>query len=255
MFNHAAKALGADWVLLLDADEFIDDRAIEGGLLDEFERLARDEPDTRCLRMELMEYRCAPDLDDPHDPIAPSRIKRRREPFGITKVFLHTALADPDLTVGGGNHFAMRDGKVVESRSEPRLKLAHYPERAGFQLLAKWVKGWAKVLAAETDLAAKGASNHYSEPFKILRDEPWHLLRNPGFMALQQNHPLFDDPIVYRGGALRFTPTIDPAMHATRALIGYIEELASQHGRLVSEIPEARAKVEAWNKEVTTILE
>ncbi len=253
MFNYAARAQGADWVLCLDADEFIDDRALEGGLIEKLKRLASAEPGIECLRMELIEYRCTAE-DDTEETIVPLRIKSRRDPFGVTKVFLHKALATPDVSVGGGNHFALRHGRVVDSRTEPRLKLAHFPERSCTQLAAKWIKGWAKVLAAGPDVVALGASNHYREPFAILRDEPHLLLRDPGFLRLRQNQPLTVDPIVYRGDALRYTPVGDPAMHAARTLIGYIEDLATRHGRLVAESPDARLKVERWNAEVEPIL-
>ena len=253
MLNHAVHSQGADWVLCLDADEFIDDRALEGGLVEELRRLAREEPDVACLRMELIEYRCTPE-DDAGETIVPLRIRNCRDRFGVTKVFLHKALATPDVSVSGGNHFAQRDGQVIESRSEPRLQLAHFPERSCYQLAAKWIKGWAKVLAAGPDLVALGPSSHYRGPFSVLRDEPQSLLRDAGFLRLQQNQPLTFDPIDYRGGALRYTVAADPTMHAARALIGYLEDLATRHGQLIAEIPEARRKVESWNNEIQPLL-
>jgi hypothetical protein len=49
------------------------------------------------------------------------------------------------------------------------------------------------------------------------------------------------DPILYQGGVLRATPPRDAAADAVRSLLGFLEDLAREHGRMIAQVPEAKA--------------
>ena len=249
LFRHAASALEADWVLCLDADEFIDDRGVAGGLTAALAAmLAQDVP---CLTVPLVNYEASLD-DDAGEGIVPRRMRRRGEVSAHGKVFVQGRVAGAEI--GDGNHFAAVGGARLLASPVPGLRLAHYPHRSPYQRAGKCVKGWAKVLASGQAVVARGTNRHYRGLFEIVRDKPQDYFRRGRFMNLRDNAALAIDPIDYRGGPLRHSGRTDEAMRAVRSMTGYLEELALRHGRLIEECPEARARIEAWNRAITRIL-
>lgn len=254
MFKDAVDLFGADWVLCLDADEFIDDSHVDGGLLAAFERMRDIEPAVLSVRVPLFEYRRSQTHYDADEINVALRLRHRFAPFGVDKVFVSSASAASDATISGGNHYAIVRGERVESQEEPGLRLAHFSERSAHQIVAKWIKGWAKILATGPEVAASGASFHYREPFRLLCDSPEILLRNSSFLELHAAHPLTDDAMSYRGGPLLYTRQIDDQMRAVRMVVGYLEELSSRYGYLLEHCPEAKAVVDLWDERLDIVL-
>ena len=253
MFRDAVRLFDADWVLCLDADEFIDDAHVEGGLLAALDRLRSAVPEVLTLRVPLYEYRRTAE-DDPDEINVPLRLRHRLAPFGVDKIFLQGALAGLDATIGGGNHFAYVQGERVASRKEPGLRLAHFAERSAYQVAAKWIKGWAKVVATGPKAVASNMSAHYREPFGLLRDDPGLLLRNPDFLELRDARPMTEDAMAYRGGPLAYTSRVDDQMRSVRMVVGYLEELASRYGYLIEHCPQAKTIAEAWDEVPITLI-
>ena len=251
LFRHAVSERDADWVLCLDADEFIDDRGVAGGLVGRLEALLAQ--DVACLSVPLVDYVPAQD-DDAAEAVVPRRLRRRREVSDNNKVFVRGSLAAAEI--GAGNHSALLGGRRLPARTEPGLRLAHYPNRSPFQWIAKYVKGWAKVVAAGPAEVARGTSCHYRAPFGLVRDRPHRYFHSDEFMKPARHAALAVDPIDYRGGPLRYSASqTDAAMRAVRGMTGYLEELALRHGRLIEECPQARARIEAWNREIRIVLD
>jgi hypothetical protein len=116
------------------------------------------------------------------------------------------------------------------------------------QIIQKMLAGWLKVIATGESATRNGFSAHYHAPFERLRDRPGEVLRNHDLLAWEfPTGKAIDDPLDYRGGALRYTPPDDPEMKAVSVFLNFTERLARQHGRLIDESPQARTLVEAWN--------
>ena len=141
LMREAATVGGADWVVPLDADEFLiapdsEVREVVGGL-------PRDRPCAVGMRVYV------PTPDDQHDePNVLRRIRRRREPGGgrwTRKVLVPAACArDTGLSLAQGSHGLVPPGtrEFVPSGCTDRLALAHFPIRSAAQVARKVLGGW-----------------------------------------------------------------------------------------------------------------
>ena len=240
----AVVEMGADWVTYLDADEFIDDRLAVGGLKTV---LAETHPSLAFIRVMLTNYHPSVQ-DDPREFVVPLRIGWYEQRTGVPKVIVRGNLVDRNVVIQAGSHGVLIDrGTICPYKDASTVMLAHYPERSPFQTIAKVVRGWSRVLAAGKSEVAKNTSVHYRSRFDMLRDSPQDLLESGWFR--QFNRPtdrMTFDPIIYQGGPLRFTPPIDERMRAVRSLVGYLEFLSREHGRLLEECPGAREMSTQW---------
>ncbi len=231
----------ADWVVFLDADEFLSLPA-KATLATILSAQAAN-----AVEATLLHY-YETDDDDAAQPIVPARMRWRMiAPTGVSKLFLRGGFGARAI-IDAGNHGAFLDGKPMPAAPEPRLALAHYPARDGWQNLQKITIGWLKVLAAGQPALGAGRSQHYLSPFETLRDKPHELLGNPLFMQPKLNRTIMEErPLDYRGGALRHTGATDPALRALQLALRHAEQLARQHGRLLDQSAEARRLVDGWN--------
>jgi hypothetical protein len=240
-----AAGMGADWVLMLDCDEFVDQRPADGILR---AYLAELPPEQAVLRLPIAAYHPMPD-DDASDLLIPRRIRRREpelQPYA--KVILRGPLAAQGVSIDAGIHQAIRDGQFLPAPVVANLPLAHFQRRSPFQQVAKSVMGRLKVIAAGQVATESNRSVHYNKMFEAIRDDPASLLRNPGFLAPGAPETgLVEDPIDYRGGELRHTVPGDPMMKALAALAAFGEALASQHARLLDTNEGARLQMHNWS--------
>jgi hypothetical protein len=240
-----AAGLGADWVLMLDCDEFVDQRRAEGGLR---AVLAGLPPEQGVLGLPVSAYHPKPD-DDATDLLVPRRIRWRdlkHQPD--PKIILRGSLAVPNVSVAAGSHGARRDGQIMPVPLAGGVALAHFPCRSPWQQAAKSMIGRLKVIAAGQEMAASNLSHHYNADFDRLRDDPASLLRNGGFLSPgAPSTGLVEDPIDYQGGDLRHTVAGDPMLKAIAGVAAFGEVLASQHARLLDTNEGARLQVHNWS--------
>jgi hypothetical protein len=239
-----AAGMAADWVLMLDCDEFVDQRPPGGGLR---ALLAALPPEVGVLALPAFVYHPTPD-DNATDLLVPRRI-RWREPARQPdpKIAVRASLAAQDVRIAAGNHAAMRDSQFVPAALAGDLALAHFPHRSPYQQVAKSVIGRLKVIAASQEAAAGNLSSHYKGDFESIRDDPATLLRDPAFLSPDTPPTgLVEDAIDYRGGELRHTIAGDALMKAIAGLTAYGEALAAQHARLLDSNEGARLQVHNW---------
>ncbi len=231
LFQFSAREFGADWVLFLDADEFVDARGVPAGLRAHLESLG---PEVNCLTIRSVQYFDMP-TDDSSDLLVPRRLRKREAaPDGsVTKIFIRGRLAGY-VDIDAGQHVALMKGQPIASRMDEQLWLAHYFRRSAYQHISKSVLGRLKVLAAGRHELAQNRASHYTALFETLRDAPEQCLRQPDWMtARHAGENLIEDPIHYAGGALRYTQHTDPPMKAIRTLLTYAEDLAKDFGYII----------------------
>ncbi len=228
-----AAGLGADWVVFLDCDEFVDAANLAAPLRE----LLDDVPDSMVgVTGELVTYNPTA-LDDPAELIVPARIRHRApEPSGVPKVIVRARAVHDGIGVLAGNHGLERDGRPVGTPPYPSLFLAHYPMRTGWQMLAKATVGRLKVLATGQAEVARGSSSHYTELVDHLTHRPeWvtgSLFLDGRLAPADVAGGVVERPLRYLGGALRLTQPSDPRLAALRSVLAYAESLARSHGAL-----------------------
>ena len=120
LYRLADQLHKADWVVFLDADEFLSlpaDVTLAAVLAGQA---------ARAVEATLLHY-YETDQDDAAEPIVPARMRWRMiAPTGVAKLCLRGGFGARAI-IDAGNHGAFLDGKPMPAAPEPRLGLAHYP--------------------------------------------------------------------------------------------------------------------------------
>jgi hypothetical protein len=237
-----AAALGADWVLCLDVDEFVEAQHVDGCLR---ECLASVQSQVDCLDVELVNYQPT-NADNAAELVVPRRMTRRSVQNSDTfKVFARGRLAAQGAVVAHGNHDMLHEGRRIARTCDPLLTLAHYPMRSGWQMLTKAFVGRLKLLASGREEVERQTALHYTQLLANLEEHPEWLLfdqeylngtRPPQYVA----GGAVMAPLAYLGGDLRYTEARDPRVHAARSLVAAAEALARRHGALIDQFGAAR---------------
>lgn len=145
LMREAAASDGVDWVVPLDADEFL--VADAGDVREVLRTLAPD----RAWTVDLRYY--VPCPDDPADDNVLRRIRHRLASdgtFWTRKVIVPVAWARGGRrSLSQGSHMLVdvRTGKRVPAAFTDRLALAHFPVRSERQLARKVLGGWPAHIA------------------------------------------------------------------------------------------------------------
>jgi hypothetical protein len=222
----------ADWVLPLDADEFLQCAGDRSGLE---HALASADP-ARPASVRLQNYLLS-DADDASVSNPVLRIQHRSPGVGNTvKVFCGRALGRaPDVSAGMGNHEIFRGGVSEHPQLLDSVTLAHFPLRSAAQQVIRVVS--AELQKLSRGRAAEGLALHYRLGFQLLAEDPGRFIR-----LLQGRHQnLRYDPIRYLGTELRFHRAADELTRTARALMPLLEQIAKSHGRLIDGVGSSEA--------------
>lgn len=214
-----ALAEGADWVVCLDADELLVVRGAERP-----HAVLQLVPDSiPALAMQAFRYAAPPPADthpltrlthrDPA-PHMPKLVARRMEPERIS--------------IYAGNHGAYVDGRKEPGLSQDRLLLAHLPDRDPLQSARKTILGRIKAIASGAETAS-WISDHLMSAFEALKTDPRAWIEG----AATQGVATVEDPVAYRGGALRYTAPPDELARLLRLFTAEAERLAQSHGAIL----------------------
>jgi len=218
----AVSAHGADWVLPLDADEILtgpDRAALEQSLAG----AGADRP----VSLPLVNY--YPTAGD--DPAVINPVQRLRhcqvQPSSTRKILVPRPLAlDSALAAGKGSHALYRGAELLPDRPlPPAWQLAHLALRSPQHQVLRVVR--AELQRQSRGRAAAGLDVHYRLGYQLLAESPELFLATVSGPA----SALRLQPINYRGGQLKHTAAQDWSRVA-RALLPYLDQLASSHGRL-----------------------
>jgi glycosyltransferase involved in cell wall biosynthesis len=242
LYEIAVRDHGADWVVFLDSDEFIDPRYGTGELAPILAAVPRE---LTSLGLRLRNYD-AP-LPETNDCLNVVQRFCRRSPaeIDVWKVMVRGGVSG--VTIGAGNHNIYRDGIYQAPPKQDRLVLAHYPHRSPLQWAAKAIRGRLKVLAAGQTEIRQNRSTHYNSFVEHFRRDPiaWVTMARGAVERNMQSPEMIDDPIDYLGSELRYTSPPDYGSRALRLALADAEELATALGRLIDAFPEVRQRVDA----------
>lgn len=171
----AAFAMGAEWVVPFDADEYWISACPEYPLIKDV--LNAHKSDYGVIKAQVLDHMVSGDSNTSYDIM--ERLKWYRvEPLAFPKV---AARATVDVVIEQGNHWA-RHNVPANATPDHRLIVHHYPYRSPEQVIKKIRNGAAAY--ALTDLPANIGS-HWREWGKLSDDEitaifyKWYYRPNP----------------------------------------------------------------------------
>lgn len=221
----AARDFSAAWILPLDADEILDGP----GRATLAQCLGGCDPASPASLPLLDYYPTATDDATAANPAqrlryCHTRLSRTR------KIIIPRALAlDPNITAGKGSH-ALYCGPAAmpDQPLPPEFHLAHLSLRSPQHQVIRVVL--AELQKLSRGRAAAGLDLHYRLGYQLLTEKPdlffSTICRPAGQLRLL--------PINYRGAPLRYSP--DQGWNrVARALLPYLDQLASSHGRLLDK--------------------
>ncbi len=245
LYETASASFGADWVLFLDADEFIDPR----GVADLRAYLAALPREAAMLSVGLRDYVAPTHATAGEVNVMQRLIRRLPAAPSCWKVFVRGGFGPGRVAVQAGNHAIALDGCGQAVLPQDDVYLAHYPNRSPYHFAAKAINGRLQVLAGGS--ARQTQATHYTPAFGALREIPRHWLRHAqdGATALQSADGLIDDPVPYLGKPLRHTRAPDHRLHGFRRLVTTAERMACTLGAAVDATGALRPLVDARGRE------
>ncbi len=222
---------GADWVVPLDADEFLcaPNRTA-------FESALAAVPTGQAGTLAMRNYVPTP-ADDPREANPVLRLRHRRPGDSTTvKLVIPRSLGtDPGVTAGKGNHALYRGTAPLPASQLPSAWLAHFSLRSPHQQLMR-------VLTAELQKLARGRAHegldvHYRLGFQLLGEDPDRFFST----VVEPADSLTLEPVSYLGGPLRHSLALTDLARTARALVSFLEKLAISHGRLTDQLPTVTA--------------
>jgi hypothetical protein len=215
---------GADWVLPLDGDEFI--QPPEGADLHES---LTDPPKHRgCLTYAFRTYHPHP-ADDHRELNAARRIGHHfvSETGEYHKILVHRSVAKhEELHIRPGNHHLNIGDFLIPPVVLPSFELAHFPVRSLGQYIRKITMG--ELGKDAFGKKRKGLGTQKTAPFEQLKHNAEHFFRH----ALTPDRELALGPVDYRGGELRYTAPEDEIADTIQGVLTMAHDIAIQLGQL-----------------------
>lgn len=228
MHEHALAVHAADWILPLDADEFVQPNR-QGLISDANES---DRPVGLLMRTYVPQRES--DANE-RNPVIRITGRRRAEVRNWFKVFVPASLARrPGARLTEGNHELAVGDAVLESRIARTASIAHLPIRSPGQYIAKIAIGHLSRQVIPERRSDWGY--HYRQPFEQLKSDPALLAAN--YVTNGDNDADYMlDPIAYLGGPLRYTPETADHWRPAQTIAAFAEHIAGQYAAVAAGLP------------------
>ncbi|MEO6995763.1 MAG: glycosyltransferase family 2 protein, partial [Lacunisphaera sp.] len=216
----------ADWVLPLDADEFL-----TGYNRTTLEETLKSVPPGEPASVRHLNYYTTHE-DDPTITNPALRLRYCQTSLSVTKKLLipKQLLLDAEVSVGKGSHVLFRRNTPVTDRPLPeQFYLCHLALRSPQHQVLRVVL--AELQKLSRGKLHEGLDVHYRLGFQLLAEDPSLFFSTvcPPVASLSLKS------IDYRGGALTAKISSSGWTRFTRALVPYLEKLAVSHGKLVDQ--------------------
>ncbi|HEY3966633.1 MAG TPA: glycosyltransferase family 2 protein [Planctomycetaceae bacterium] len=232
--REAGHRLQAEWIIALDADEFLS--SSPGMPL-----IGAGQRTDACLLVPWRGYVTTPADDvQVRNPVVRIQHRRVRETFSTFKVIVPGNLArQPNAHIEQGNHWFWIGDAKADHVPHPHASLAHFPIRSAAQYLKRVVATQLAYLTMSDRRLEWGWSGH--EPYEILKNQPEAFEAAVHAYSRRYGIPprtvpaapeIISDPVTYLGGPLRFTAPPETLMQAFAVIVRLAEELALRHSSL-----------------------
>ena len=228
----------ADWVVPLDADEFIE--PAEGRTLAEM--LAECEP--HLLSIPWANFAWSPDNNAESNPVIRQRLRIRPGAATLRKIVVRAHLIDQHTRISQGNHQLTRNGEAIPGHPLHLVQLCHYPIRS---VGAICVQDRHRISPVCRD--ATLGRRHRLSLCRAVSDPAWRRPRGPQRADARDSHHYSvprelhqdkveweDEPLRYQGGALvlptRPTSFVQNILHCAEAIA---RDRAVSFGRRTNE--------------------
>src|SRR4051812_31657957 len=248
LMQAARQKFGADWILPLDADEFVEPR--NGMLLSDV--LRNQAPGVLELKWSNFVWRPEFEGSGENNPVLrmPIRTAPRHD---HTKVLIHASVIDDTACLAQGNHDLTVGSERVPAQSFDSVRLCHYPIRSIAQYAGKvaigflqyaacpdWNGQWGFHYVSAFDSLARGGLKQLAE--RMPADSIAYSL---GEESLENFDPkLVHEPLHYIGGALTNTRRAHP-----EPLLNVLQFA----NRLASELAESTMRAENTRVETAAL--
>ncbi len=230
MKEQATQKHGADWVVPLDADEFL--LAPEPGIL-------RQQLSAHSKPVNLLWKTYIPDPSNDSlelNPVIRIRHRLDQEAQAWSKVIVPRQFSSRDnVSLAQGSHHVLVEAKKFDAPNLEGIALAHFPIRNPGQFACKIALGYLQYLTMPN--RPKSWGWHYNEPYKLLKNDPVGFARDFRDQALHfavdpNTHfepSLVRDPIAYWGNELSHTTATDADENhlVLQTVLTYAETLAA----------------------------
>jgi hypothetical protein len=234
MNEFAVGKYGADWVVSLDADEFIDAES-------PFDFRSALSSISGPVSMEWRTY--VPSIEDDEgelNPVLRMRHRLAKEELKWFKVIVPRSIAAREgAQLAQGNHEVLMEGRALAMTPIARVNLAHFPIRDPQQFPSKI----ALCVLQHTAMHEKdpGWGYHLFQYWQTLKEDPQKIADTyrdaamrygaPPGIAVEMK-PLVLDPIAYHGGSLTATVRAKTSNRLLGTVLNYAERLASSYATL-----------------------
>lgn len=263
LMQNAAVTLFPDYIIPIDADEFIKAPNKEAFLVDLAEIPSPGKGFVRFHTYVVSEKQPDP---PPPDPLAPMTRRRKDERSQTRKVIIRLDGQLPaNLSIAMGNHEAIGLNKGIDLK---HTCYAHFPVRSKDQLVEKTITGWMAYLLRNPMARYSREGYHWYDLFRKVKEggeiDDRDLLRNSICYTLEEcgdwEQNIMEDPFHFNYGSLKYSPyresnslakiarTIEKNLAVERN--EFAEELNVKLKALEIEAPELKNKTSATVKEV-----
>jgi hypothetical protein len=200
----AAGRLDADWVVPLDADEFLE---TSGGI--NLAELLRDR-EPRVFTIPWNNFVWSPEQDEHRqpNPVLRMRLRMPASPAPHNKVLIPTRWPLEQLELTQGSHAVLHNGQPLPADALDGVRLCHFPVRTKSQFAGKIAIGYLQY-ATMPDWNRRDGF-HYIESYRLLKEAPEQFYQS--LPAQSRRYGLYptdpdsgrptDDPLRYLGGDL-----------------------------------------------------
>lgn len=227
----AADEFGADWIVPLDADEFLE-TADGTGLAELLRPRGR-----QLLTIPWNNFVCSPDdgEDKEPNPVVRMRLRMPPSPARLNKVLIPAKWPVEQLELTQGSHAVLRNGQALPTEALDGVRLCHFPIRTSSQFAGKIAIGYLQYTAMPDWDRYDGF--HYIESYRLLKEAPDVFYRT--LQAQSRRYSLYaadpdpgqprDEPLRYRGGELRYVTERRPALSSA---LDHAEAVAKRFAHL-----------------------